>query len=118
MIKSFRNGQAVNTVLCSICGSDKASPLYQKCPECLKKQTAQMSKRKPHQQLADFFEAQHNNPPKGFNPSFNPKASEISREVVKSMEADGFYTRHSREECSLEYRKRYDARLNGGQHAS
>ena len=118
MIKSFRNGQTVNTILCRICSSDKACPRYAKCPECLKKQAAQLKKRKPHQELAGFFEALHNNPPKPFNPSFNPKASEISREVVKSMEADGFYTRHSREECSLEYRKRYDSRLNGGQHAN
>lgn len=61
-----------------------------------------------YKNLDKHFEALHNNPPKPFNPDYDPMAKTWSSMVVQSMEKDGFYDNHTREECSIEYRKRFD----------
>jgi hypothetical protein len=53
--------------------------------------------------------AQHDKAPATFNPQFDPKAKARSAQVSASMEADGFYDKHTREECKAEWRRRYDA---------
>lgn len=47
--------------------------------------------------------------PAPFNPDFDPNAAARYTTVSESMEADGFYDANTREECSVEWRKRYDA---------
>jgi len=49
------------------------------------------------------------NPPAPFNPDYDPKANERSKQVRESMEAENFYATHTREECKAEWHKRYDA---------
>jgi hypothetical protein len=58
---------------------------------------------------------QWQNPPAPFNPDYDPKADERSKQVRESMQADNFYANHTREECKAEWHKRYDA-LKKGQH--
>ncbi len=58
--------------------------------------------------LAAHFERLHNNPPPAFNPAFDPKAKARSNKVTQSMEADGFYLNHTREQCAVERARRYD----------
>jgi hypothetical protein len=50
----------------------------------------------------------HNNKPAPFNPDFDPKASERFHKVSASMMDDNFYANHTREECKVEWRRRYD----------
>lgn len=64
--------------------------------------------------LEKFFELLHNNPPPPFNPEFNANSVGWFREVAHSMEMEGFYDNHSREECSEEFRRRYDILKAGG----
>lgn len=56
---------------------------------------------------------QWKNPPSGFNPDHDPKAKERYAQVSASMESDGFYSNHTREECRLEWRRRYDLLKSG-----
>lgn len=49
------------------------------------------------------------NPPAPFNPLYDPGAKARYAAVTKSMEEDDFYASHTREECRLEWRRRYDA---------
>lgn len=49
----------------------------------------------------------HMNPPPPFNPLANTKAAMRYRLVTASMEADGFYQTHTREECKAEWARRY-----------
>ena len=58
--------------------------------------------------LVEHFEHQHNNPPAPFNSAYNPNAAGYYKQVSKSMEEDGFYDSHSRVECAIEWRKRFD----------
>jgi hypothetical protein len=61
------------------------------------------------------FDHEHKNPPAPFNPDFDPKAKERYANVTKSMEADDYYANHTREECRVEWAKRYDfLKINGG----
>jgi hypothetical protein len=48
------------------------------------------------------------NPPAPFNPNFDPEAKNRYRCVSDSMERDGFYDTHNREECRIEWKLRYD----------
>lgn len=48
------------------------------------------------------------NPPAPFNPLYDPKAKDRYAAVTASLEADGFYKTHTREECKEEWRKRYE----------
>lgn len=52
---------------------------------------------------------EHKNPPAPFNPKFDPKAEGRYAAVTASMQADGRYESHSREENSVEWKRRYDA---------
>ena len=63
---------------------------------------------KQHQRLVGHFEAFHKNPPQAFNPDFDPNAKEWSRIATESMERDDYYRRHSREQCRIEWRRRFD----------
>jgi hypothetical protein len=54
------------------------------------------------------FDFEHKNPPLSFNPDFDPKAEGRYAAVTASMEADDFYTGHTREECAAEWKRRYD----------
>jgi hypothetical protein len=54
-----------------------------------------------------FFHQQWANPPAAFNPYFDPKAKARYAAVTASMEADGFYGTHTREECKAEWARRY-----------
>lgn len=56
-----------------------------------------------------FFQNQWRNPPHPFNPAFDPGASARYSRVTSSMEADGYYVGHTREECRVEWRRRYEA---------
>lgn len=49
-----------------------------------------------------------NNPPSPFNPAYDPKAKARYAKVTTSMESDGFYSNHTRQECAAEWRRRYD----------
>lgn len=49
------------------------------------------------------------NTPAPFNPHYDPAARARYARVTESIERDGFYDTHSREECAAEWRKRYDA---------
>lgn len=46
--------------------------------------------------------------PPPFNPEYDPKADARFREVSKSMQDDGYYSNHTRQECKEEWRKRYE----------
>lgn len=58
-----------------------------------------------------IFEDAHQNPPKAFNPDYRPYAADVQHKVVDDMSREGFYQKHSREECAAEVRKRYDAEM-------
>lgn len=60
------------------------------------------------------FQHEWNNPPAPFNPAFDPKAKDRYAAVTASMEADGFYAKHTREECKAEWARRYDAEKAAG----
>lgn len=55
-----------------------------------------------------MFTNDWNNPPKPFNPLFDPLAKQRYGDVSKSMEEDGFYDNHTRAECKAEWRLRYE----------
>ena len=50
----------------------------------------------------------HTAPPP-FNPHYDPSARKRYGRVTQSMEDDGYYDDHTREECSVEWKRRYDA---------
>ncbi|MBS7671751.1 hypothetical protein [Croceicoccus gelatinilyticus] len=56
-----------------------------------------------------FFQNAWNNPPAPFNPLYDPAAKGRYAAVTASMEADNFYAGHTREECKVEWRRRYEA---------
>lgn len=56
-----------------------------------------------------YFASEHDNPPPPFNPDADPLAADHYAKVTASMEADGYYSSHSREECKAEWARRYDA---------
>ena len=56
----------------------------------------------------------HKNPPAPFNPLYDPGAKARYAAVTKSMEADGFYDNHTREECAAEWRRRYEELKGAG----
>jgi len=60
-----------------------------------------------------LFDYWHKHPPAPFNPDYDPAAKQRFADVTASMEADGFYTTHTRAECKTEWRRRYEA-LEGG----
>jgi hypothetical protein len=64
--------------------------------------------------LEKYFERLHNNPLPPLNPEFNPNSVDWFREVAHSMEIDGLYDKQSREECSIEFRRRYEILKAGG----
>lgn len=64
--------------------------------------------------LEEYFEKLHKNPPPPFNPEFNAQSLVWFREVTHSMEREGFYENHTREECAAEWRRRYDLVKAGG----
>jgi hypothetical protein len=55
-----------------------------------------------------YFAFHHDNPPAPFNPEADPKSEERYRKVTQSMQTDGYYATHSREECKREWARRYD----------
>ena len=61
--------------------------------------------------LGQHFEWLHNNPPPPFNPDYDPKAEARFHQVTQSLVDEGFYKAHTREECKLEWRRRYDQLL-------
>lgn len=61
------------------------------------------------------FDYWHRNKPAPFNPAFDPKADARRAKVTASMEADGFYSAHTREECAAEWRRRYDQLKSRGE---
>jgi hypothetical protein len=52
--------------------------------------------------------------PSPAKPVFDPKANARYAKVTASMEADGFYDGHTREQCAAEWRRRYDELATGG----
>lgn len=54
------------------------------------------------------FDYEHKNPPAPFNPDADPAAKQWYADVTASLEADGFYETHTRQECAAEWRRRYD----------
>lgn len=73
------------------------------------------AKQKQAQALEQHFMFLHENPPNPFNPDFDPKAPERSRIVTQSMVNDNYYATHTREECSEEWKWRYDHMKQEGQ---
>lgn len=65
-----------------------------------------------------YFAYHHDNPPPPFNPDFDPGAAERYRKVTESMESDGYYAAHSREECREEWLRRYDELAREGSTAA
>lgn len=55
------------------------------------------------------FDFWHRNKPRPFNPAYDPHAKTRSAAVTASMEADGYYEKHSRAECASEWQRRYAA---------
>lgn len=55
-----------------------------------------------------MFTEQWRNPPPPFNPAFDPKAAARYAQVTASLEADGYYDTHTREECRAEWAARYE----------
>ena len=55
------------------------------------------------------FDFWHRNKPRPFNPAYDPAAKVRSASVTSSMEADGYYEKHSRAECASEWQRRYAA---------
>ena len=64
--------------------------------------------------LNDHMDNEWINPPKPFNSRFDPKASDRYQAVTDSLEADGFYANHTRQECADEWQRRYDAAKTAG----
>jgi hypothetical protein len=58
-----------------------------------------------------FFAYHHDNPPLPFNPEADPRSAERYRTVTESMESDDFYASHTREECRLEWKRRYEEQV-------
>lgn len=56
--------------------------------------------------------------PKHVAPTYDPKAKKRAEQVTASMEADDFYAGHSREECAVEWRRRYDLHSAQAQRAA
>lgn len=56
----------------------------------------------------NWAEYQWDNPPAPFNPDADPAAAERYRQVSESMQRDGYYAEHTREECRDEWRRRYE----------
>ena len=50
----------------------------------------------------------HEKPWFGFNPEFDPRASEKYTIVSNSMVKDDFYKNHSKTECKTEWARRYN----------
>lgn len=50
----------------------------------------------------------HRNAPAPFNPAYDPGADARRERVTTSMERDGYYSDHTREQCAAEWRRRYD----------
>jgi len=59
--------------------------------------------------LTQCFQNLHENIPAPFNPLVDHKAAGRYSKVTRSMEVDGWYSNHSREECKVEWARRYDA---------
>lgn len=63
--------------------------------------------------IPQHFEHMHNNPPSelfrmlGLNLDYNPNSKDWYKMVSQSMEDDNFYDTHTREECRVEWAKRY-----------
>lgn len=51
----------------------------------------------------------HEIPPAPFNPDFDPRAAGWLNRAANSMEDDDFYATHTRIECAVEIRRRYNA---------
>ncbi len=49
-----------------------------------------------------------------FNPDFDPLAKKRYALVTSSMQADNFYSNHTREECKAEWARRYTKLKNEG----
>lgn len=62
-----------------------------------------------HTGLLGPFDFWHRNKPRPFNPAYDPAAKACSAAVTASMEADGYYEKHSRAECASEWQRRYAA---------
>ena len=65
-------------------------------------------KKFSYKYLDIYFENLHNNPPAMLNSTCSKKAIDVWPLVSKSMEAGGYYTSHTREECKKEWRARYE----------
>jgi hypothetical protein len=73
-----------------------------------------MKKKNPNPLVDKFIHQgplwhEHNFPPNPFNPDYDPKAEDRFYTVTSSMEKDNFYATHTREECKVEWTKRYQA---------
>lgn len=71
-----------------------------------------MNKREA-QALEEHFEHLHKNPPAPFNLTYDPEAADRMRTAAESMEADGFYDSHTREECAAEIKRRAEGLKHG-----
>jgi len=71
----------------------------------------EMSSSRIMLKLERHFEAWHKNPPAGFNPDYKPHARAMYAKTSSSMVDDGFYDNHTREECKVEWGKRYDVNM-------
>lgn len=60
------------------------------------------------QKYFSWNEFEHFNPPPAFNPNYDPRAAARYSRVTASMQRDDFYSNHTRDECKLEWRARYE----------
>ena len=62
-----------------------------------------------------YFAYEHENPPKPFNLEFDPNAAARYAKVSASMEFDNYYSNHTREECKVEWARRYEVLIENGE---
>lgn len=51
----------------------------------------------------------HRMQPAPFNPAYRKEARQWAAQATASMERDGYYDTHTREQCAAEWRRRYAA---------
>ena len=59
--------------------------------------------------IGEHFDYEWKNPPKPFNPQYDPKAKDRYSQVTASLEECNYYQTHTREECAKEWARRYAA---------
>jgi len=76
-------------------------------------QESKQPDKHPEYVYCGIFTSHWRNPPSPFNPDYDPCAKDRYTSVTMSMETDGYYDTHTRDECKTEWANRYTALKNG-----